>query len=127
MKLKIKFNCDLYHESFFENYNVLREIILRHFHVKADFICSSLYKIYIIHVHLLTEDGRPAITGTSQQYWGLNKSVIMEHCRNKHKHKLLPSSTYCKSRDNPVWTSVFRVEEDFEIETGIICKSDRIE
>ena len=41
----------------------------------------------------------------------------MEHCRNKQK--LLPSSTYCKAGGNPVWTSVFRVEEDFEIETGI--------
>ena len=42
----------------------------------------------------------------------------MERCGGKHK--LLPSSTFCNS-SNPVWTSVFRVEEDFEIETGI-CK-----
>ena len=49
----------------------------------------------------------------------------MEGCRRNHK--LLPSSTYCKGIGNRVWTSIFRVEEDFEIETGIICKSDRIE
>jgi hypothetical protein len=75
---------------------------------------------YIIHVHLLTEDGSTAITNSSSQFWNLAKSVIMERCGRKHK--LLPSSTYCKeAHANPVWTSVFRVEEDFEIETGI-CK-----
>jgi hypothetical protein len=41
----------------------------------------------------------------------------MEHCRRNHK--LLPSSTFCNGTG--VWTNVFRVEEDFEIETGI-CK-----
>jgi hypothetical protein len=97
---------------------VLREIILRHFHVKADFSCSSLYKIYIIHVHLLTEDGSPAITEPSQSFWGQTKSVIMERCRRNHK--LLPSSTFCNETGIQVWTNVFRVEEDFEIETGIL-------
>jgi hypothetical protein len=29
---------------FFENYNVLREIILRHFYVKAGFMCCYLYQ-----------------------------------------------------------------------------------
>jgi hypothetical protein len=75
---------------------------------------------YTIHVHLLTDDGKPAITAITepaQQFWGLTNSVIMERCRIKHK--LLPSSSYCNA--NSVWTSVFRVEEDFEIETGI-CK-----
>jgi hypothetical protein len=44
----------------------------------------------------------------------------MERCGRKHK--LLPSSTYCKeAHANPVWTSVFQVKENFEIETGI-CK-----
>jgi hypothetical protein len=41
----------------------------------------------------------------------------MEHCRRNHK--LLPSSTFCKEPVVRVWTNVFRVEEDFEIETGI--------
>ena len=74
---------------------------------------------YIIHVHLLTEDGSTAITNSSSQFWNLAKSVIMERCGRKHK--LLPSSTYCTAHGHHVWTSVFRVEEDFEIETGI-CK-----
>ena len=41
----------------------------------------------------------------------------MQRCRQKHK--LLPSSTYCKEFGIHVWTNVFRVEDDFEIQTGI--------
>jgi hypothetical protein len=52
-------------------------------------------------------------------FWGQTKSVIMERCRRNHK--LLPSSTFCYGTGIRVWTNVFRVEEDFEIETGI-CK-----
>jgi hypothetical protein len=73
----------------------------------------------ITHVRLITEDGNPATTGTSQQCWRQTKSVIMERCRRNHK--LLPSSTFCNGTGIRVWTNVFRVEEDFEIETGI-CK-----
>ena len=73
----------------------------------------------IIHVRLITEDGNPAITGISEQFWGQTKSVIMERCRRNNK--LLPSSTFCNVTGIRVWTNVFRVEEDFEIETGI-CK-----
>ena len=40
----------------------------------------------------------------------------MKRCRRKHK--LLPSSTYCKGVGNRVWINVFRVEEDLEIKTG---------
>jgi hypothetical protein len=47
---------------------------------------------------------------------GSNKFEIMQRCRRKHK--LLPSSTFCRGIGNLVWTNVFRVEEDFEINTG---------
>ena len=67
-------------------------------------------------VHLLTEDGSEAKTETSQTVWGQTKFEIMQRCRRKNK--LLPSSTFCKGQGNPVWTNVFRVEEDFEIKTG---------
>jgi len=49
--------------------------------------------------------------------WGQTKFEIMQQCRKKHKQ--LPSSTFCKGLGSPVWTNVFRVEEDFEIKTGI--------
>ena len=71
----------------------------------------------MIHlVCLLIEDGSAARKGTSQSTWGQTKSVIMELCGIKHK--LLPSSTFCKEIGNRVWTNVFRVEKDFEIEAG---------
>ena len=73
----------------------------------------------IIHVRLISEDGNSAITEPSQQFWGQTKSVIMERCRRNNK--LLPSSTFCNGNGFRVWTNVFRVEEDFEMETGI-CK-----
>ena len=41
----------------------------------------------------------------------------MQRCRRKNK--LLPSSTFCKGIGLQVWTNLFRVEEDFEIKTGI--------
>ena len=70
----------------------------------------------MIHlVCLLTEDGSKA----SQLSWGQTQFEIMQQCRRRHK--LLPSSAFCKGAGNRVWTNVFRVEEDFEIETGI-CK-----
>jgi len=40
----------------------------------------------------------------------------MQRCRRKHK--LLPSSTFCKEPGNRVWTNVFRVEADLEIKAG---------
>ena len=43
----------------------------------------------------------------------------MQRCRAKNK--LLPSSTYCTGIGKRIWTNVFRVEDDFEIKTGI-CK-----
>ena len=67
-------------------------------------------------VHLLTGDGSEAKTETSQTVWGQTKFEIMQRCRRKHK--LLPSSTFCRGIGNLVWTDVFRVEEDFEINTG---------
>jgi hypothetical protein len=71
----------------------------------------------IVHlVCLFTEDGRDAKTETSQSIWGQTKFEIMKRCRRKHK--LLPSSTYCKGVGNRVWINVFRVEEDLEIKTG---------
>ena len=39
----------------------------------------------------------------------------MQRCRRKHK--LLPSSTYCRGLNNRVWINVFRVEEDLEIKS----------
>jgi hypothetical protein len=53
--------------------------------------------------------GSPAI---KQSLWGKTKSAIK-------KHKLLPSSIFCKGLGNRVWTNVFRVEDDFEFKTGI--------
>jgi hypothetical protein len=41
----------------------------------------------------------------------------MERCEKIHK--LLPSSTFCEVPGIQVWTNVFRVEEDFDIKTGI--------
>ena len=67
-------------------------------------------------IHLLTEDGSEAKTDTSQSIWGKTKFEIMQRCRRKHK--LLPSSTFCRGNGNPVWTNVLRVEEVFEIKTG---------
>jgi hypothetical protein len=67
-------------------------------------------------VCLLTEDGSEAITETSQTIWGQTKFEIVQRCRRKHK--LLPSSTYCKGLANRVWINVFRVEEDLEIKSG---------
>ena len=43
----------------------------------------------------------------------------MKRCRKKRQ--VLPSSTFCKGIGIRVWTNVFRVEEDFQMETGI-CK-----
>ena len=70
----------------------------------------------IHHVCLFTEDGSEAKTGSSQAIWGQTKFEIMH--RGRTKHKLLPSSTYCKGVGNYIWTNVFRVEEDLEIKTG---------
>ena len=67
-------------------------------------------------VHLLTEDGSEAKTKTLQTIWGQTKFEIMQRCRRKHK--LLPSSTFCKGVGVRTWTNVFRIEEDFEIKTG---------
>jgi hypothetical protein len=65
---------------------------------------------------LLTEDGSEVKTETSQTIWGQTKFEIMQRCRRKHK--LLPSSTFCKAFGVRTWTNVFRIEEDFEIKTG---------
>ena len=67
-------------------------------------------------VCLLTEDGSEVQTETSQRIWGLTKFEIVQRCRRKHK--LLPSSTFCKGIGYRVWTNVFRVEDVFEIKTG---------
>jgi hypothetical protein len=67
-------------------------------------------------VCLLTEDGSEAKTETSQTIWGQTKFEIVQRCRRKHK--LLPSSTYCRGLNNRVWIHVFRVEEDLEIKSG---------
>jgi hypothetical protein len=67
-------------------------------------------------VCLLTEDGSEAKTETSQTIWGQTKFEIVQRCRRKHK--LLPSSTYCRGLNNRVWINVFRVEEDLEIKSG---------
>jgi hypothetical protein len=67
-------------------------------------------------VHLLTEDGSEANTETSQIVWGQTKFEIMQRCRRKHK--LLPSSTFCRGIGNRAWINVLRVEEVFEIKTG---------
>ena len=67
-------------------------------------------------IHLLTGDGSEAKTETSQSIWGKTKFQIMQRCRRKHK--LLPSSTFCKKTGNRVWTNVFRIEEVFEIKSG---------
>ena len=73
--------------------------------------------IKIRFVCLITEDGSEAKTERSQSLWGQTKYEIMKRCRRNHKQ--LPSSTYCKGLGNRVWTNVFRVEDDFEIRTGI--------
>ena len=67
-------------------------------------------------VCLLTEDGSEAKTETSQTIWGQTKFEIVQRCRRKHK--LLPSSTYCRGINIRVWINVFRVEEDPEIKSG---------
>ena len=67
-------------------------------------------------VCLLTEDGSEAKTETSQTIWGQTKFEIVQRCRRKHK--LLPSSTYCRGLSYRVWINVFRVEEDLEIKSG---------
>ena len=67
-------------------------------------------------VRLLTEDGSEAKTETSQTIWGQTIFVIMQRCQRKHK--LLPSSTFCKGVGIRAWTNVFRIEEYFEIKTG---------
>lgn len=67
---------------------------------------------------LLTEDGDEARPEDGTIY-GKSKFEIMQRCRRKLK--LLPSSTFCKEIGINVWTNVFRVEENFEIQTGI-CK-----
>ena len=64
---------------------------------------------------LLTEDGDQARPEDGTIY-GQSKFEIMQRCRRKHK--LLPSSTYCKEIGIDVWTNVFRVEDNFEIQTG---------
>ena len=69
-----------------------------------------------MHVRLLTDDGSEAKTETSQSIWAQTKFAIMQRCRRKHK--LLPSSTFCKGFGNRAWTNVFRVEQEFEIKTG---------
>ena len=74
----------------------------------------AMIKIHL--VRLLTEDESETTTETSQHIWGKTKLVIMQRCRGKHK--LLPSSTFCRGTGNRVWTNVFRIEEDFEIKTG---------
>ena len=79
------------------------------------FICSSRFHLYFViprYICLLTEDGSEA--GIS--IWGQTKFEIMQRCRRKHK--LLPSSTFCRRHGIHVWTNVFRVEEDLEIKTG---------
>jgi hypothetical protein len=53
----------------------------------------------------------------SESHWGKTQFEIKSSCRTKHK--LLPSSTYCSEQGYRIWTNVFRVEEDLEIETGI--------
>ena len=65
---------------------------------------------------LLTEDGDQARPDDGP-IWGQTKFEIMQRCRGELK--LLPSSAYCKEIGNQVWTNVFRVEEDLEIQTGI--------
>ena len=75
-------------------------------------------KIKIHLVSLLTEGGYK-VKPKDGSIWGQTKFEIMKRCRKKHK--LLPSSTFCTGIKNRVWTNVFRVEEDFEMETGI-CK-----
>jgi hypothetical protein len=77
---------------------------------------SFVAKIKIHLVRLLIEDGSEANVGTSQNIWGQTKFEIMQRCRRKHK--LLPSSTFCRGIGNRAWINVFRVEEVFEIKTG---------
>ena len=55
-------------------------------------------------------------TEITQTTWAQTKFEIMKRCRRRHK--LLPSSTFCKEIGNYVWINVFRVEEDFQIKTG---------
>ena len=73
-----------------------------------------MIKIHL--VRLLTEDENATTTETSQHIWGKTKFEIMQRCRRKHK--LLPSSKFCKGVGVRTWTNVFRIEEDFEIKTG---------
>ena len=77
---------------------------------------SFVATIKIHLVRLLTDDGIDATTGTSQIIWSQTQFEIVHRCRTKHK--LLPSSTYCKGLGIQVWTNMFRVDEDFEIKTG---------
>lgn len=67
-------------------------------------------------VRLFTEDGSEAKTDISQTIWAQTKFEIMQRCQTNHK--LLPSSTYCFGIGKIVWTNVFRIEEDLEINTG---------
>ena len=80
-----------------------------HLYVQAGFICIFLYQDKSV---LLTEDGSDA----GRFIWGQTKFEIMQSCRRKHK--LLPSSTFCRGLGDRGWTNVFRVEEVFEIKTG---------
>jgi hypothetical protein len=73
-----------------------------------------MIKIHL--VRLLTEDENATTTETSQHIWGKTKFEIMQRCRRKHK--LLPSSAFCRGTGNRVWTNVFRAEKDFKIKTG---------
>jgi len=78
---------------------------------------SFVVNYTMVHlVCLLTEDGSEVKTVTSQSIWGQTQFEIMQRCRGKHK--LLPSSTYCRGLGSRVWINVFRVEEDLEIKTG---------
>ena len=77
---------------------------------------SCVVNYTLIHlVCLLIEDGDEA-RPEDGSVWGQTKFEIMQRCRRKHK--LLPSSTYCKGLGSRVWINVFRVEEDLEIKTG---------
>ena len=76
-----------------------------------------MFHLFLMHlVHLFTEDGSEAKTGTSQSNWAQTKFEIMQRCRSKNK--LLPSSAYCFGNGNLVWTNMFRLEDVFEIKTG---------
>ena len=61
---------------------------------------------YIIHVRLLTEDGDVA-RPEDGSIWGQIKFEIMQRCRRKHK--LLPSSTFCRGLNNKMFGQMYFV------------------